>query len=473
MPETGTFSAIARTQSDVAAMKEALNAQQQLLQKLCVELDKEREASASAASEALDMIMRLQGEKAAVKMESSHYKRMAEEKIGHADATLEFFEELMYKKEMEIASLEFQVQAYKHKLLRLGCDLNASEFEFSDDLLMNGSDQQVGENCTVRRQNSLPPLPFKNSLLAARNEERSTSPVSIPVSDVISRVVDESIDKEVSPSPTSLDLTQKSVEFAYGTSDSYLERIKKLDEKVKVVSDCTEGEKSASLCSRRGRSCSIFSQANTKIPCYQIDRLPCTNFDKVIHGEGTQDRKEAVNRPCSPNILDVFEVSHASEKHKPGEDGRERLANLYSEAENRLTKPDSLCEGMAASHVKHDAEKRKRILRVHSEIKMPSPNDMVTITGQKKHEMCLESNAQAEFQKLNRRIDNLERERIRRTREIIDEGGGQGQLRLLRDIQSQLTLIQSEMGIWKTKKSTAMVDVPLGPLQEAMLHFWL
>ncbi|OIV98516.1 hypothetical protein TanjilG_18800 [Lupinus angustifolius] len=465
MAETNTFSAIARTQSDVEAMKGALNAQQQLLQKLCIELDKEREASASATSEALDMIMRLQGEKAAVKMEASHYKRMAEEKIGHADATLEFFEELMYKKEMEIASLEFQVQAYKHKLLSLGCDLNASEFEFSDDLLLNGSDQQNGENGTVRRQNSLPPLPFKNSLLAARNDERSTSPVSIPASDVISRVVDESIDKEVSPSSTSLELTQKSVEFAYGTHDSYLEQIKKLDQKVKVISDCTEGEKSASLCNRRGRSCSIFSQANTKIPC--------TNFDKVIHGEGTQDRKEAVNPPCSPNVHDVFEVSHASEKLKLGEHGRERLAKLYSEAENRLTKPDSLSEGMAASHVKHDAEKLKGILRVHSEVKIPSPNDMMTITGQKKHGMCVESDAQAEFQKLHRRIEQLERERNRRRQEIIHEEDGQGQLRLLRDIQSQLTLIQSEMRIWKTKKSTPIDDVPLGPLQEAMLHFWL
>ncbi|CAL0304944.1 unnamed protein product [Lupinus luteus] len=464
MAETSTFSAITRTQSDVAAMKDMLNAQQQLLQKLCIELDKEREASASATSEALDMIMRLQGEKAAVKMEASHYKRMAEEKIGHVEATLEFFEELMYKKEMEIASLEFQIQAYKHKLLSLGCDLNASEFEFSDDLLLNGSDQQNGENGSVRRQHSLPPLPFKNSLLAARNEERSTSPVSNTVSDVISRIVDECMYKEVSPSPTSLDLTQKSVEFAYGTHDSYLEQIKKLDEKVKVISDCTEEEKSASLCDRRGRSCSIFSQAKTKIPC--------TNSDKVIDGEGIQDRKETIEPPSSPNVHDVFEVSDASEKHKLGKHGRERLGKLYSEAENRLTKPDSVPERMAAAHVKHDAETRKGMLRVHSEIKMPSPSDIMTITGQKKHGMRVESDAQAEFQKLHRRIEQLERERIRR-REIIHEGDGQVQLRLLRDIQSQLTLIQSDTRIWKTRKSTPMDDVPLGSLQEAMLHFWL
>ena len=57
--------------SEIKALKEALCAQQQLLQKLYNELDVEREASSTAASEALSMILRLQGEKAAVKMEAN------------------------------------------------------------------------------------------------------------------------------------------------------------------------------------------------------------------------------------------------------------------------------------------------------------------------------------------------------------------------------------------------------------------
>lgn len=118
-----------RTRSDVSIVgaTETLHAQQQLLQKLYVELDEERDASATAAREAMDMILRLQGEKAVVEMEASQFKRMAEEKIGHAEATLEAFEELLYEKEMETASLKFQLQAYKDKLVSLGCDLNASE----------------------------------------------------------------------------------------------------------------------------------------------------------------------------------------------------------------------------------------------------------------------------------------------------------------------------------------------------------
>ncbi|XP_019416044.1 PREDICTED: uncharacterized protein LOC109327382 isoform X1 [Lupinus angustifolius] len=470
--ETSTRSVMAQTQGDVAAMKETLHAQQQLLQKLFIELDQEREASETAASEALDMILRLQGEKAAVKMEASHYKRMAEEKIGHAEATLEVFEELMYQKEMEIASLEFQIQAYKNKFLSLGCDLNASEFEFPDDLLLNRSDQQNGQSSTVRRLQSLPPLSVKSSFRVARHEERSTSPVPIPVSDVIPKVVDENANKEVSHSPPSLDVTRKSVDFAYGTLDSYWEQVKKLDEKVKVISDYTEGEKRASLF-RRGRSCSMFSQASININSDQIDRLLSTNLDKVNRGEGIRDRKEIANPPCSPNVHDVFEVPQTSEKHKVGEPGRKRLVKWYSQAENRLTKPDSVSEGLVASHVKHDGEKQKGILRVRSEMRITSPDDMMNITSQKKHGMGVDSIAQAEFQNLNQRIDRLERMRTSRRQEISYEGVDEEQLRLLQDIQSQLTLIQSEMRSWKTKKSTPEDDFSLGCLKEAMLHFWL
>ncbi|KAL1553804.1 hypothetical protein AAHA92_14431 [Salvia divinorum] len=106
--------------SEISALKDALCDQQELLQKLYNELDAEREASASAASEALAVILRLQGEKAAVKMEAEHYKRLAEEKIWHAEESLAMVEDAVYQKEMEVAALDYQVQAYRYKLLRIG-----------------------------------------------------------------------------------------------------------------------------------------------------------------------------------------------------------------------------------------------------------------------------------------------------------------------------------------------------------------
>ncbi|RDY02665.1 Myosin-binding protein 7, partial [Mucuna pruriens] len=470
MAESITYSVMSRSRSDVTAMKETLRAQQQLLEKLYAELDEEREASASAASEALDMILRLQGEKAVVKMEANHYKRVAEEKIGHAEASLEAFEELMYQKEMQIASLEFQVQAYRHKLMSMGCELG--EFELQEDLLLlNRSDQRNGENggqsSTVRRIHSMPPNQLMSSLRAVTQRERSLSPDL----DVIPKIMEESSDKEVAQ--PSLDLTRKSVDFACGsgTLDSYWNQIKELNEQVRVISDCAEGEKSANLSSRRGRSCSILPQAGTKIACDQTDRLLSTNLDEGSQSESTRNRGVANDSHCLLNVHDVYEVPQTSERHEVSENGEKRLEKWNSDAENRLTKPDFVSEGMVETHVKvkHGAEKKTGVFKVHGEIKTPCPKAMMTIIGQKKEGMGVDCNSQTEFQKLNQRIERLERERVSARQEITThEGNGEEQLRLLNNIQSQLQLIQSEMRSLKTKKATPKDDVSLASLQERL-----
>ncbi|KAK7291937.1 hypothetical protein RIF29_07501 [Crotalaria pallida] len=463
----------AMAESDVRAMKETLGAQQKLLQKLYTELDQEREASATAASEAMDMILRLQGEKAAVKMESSHYKRMAEEKIGHAEATLEIFEELMYQKEMEIASLQFQVLAYKHKLLTLGYDFNANEFEFPDpdDLLLNRNEQQNGQNdqsSTLRRLHSLAPIQVENVFGAAQKRERSVSPAPVPFP-----VPDATLesDNQEATSPN----------FAYGTLDSYLNQIKRLDEKVKVISDSKDssgGEKCANLRSRRGRSCSIFSPESTKLTCEQTYRvpLPPTNSDNVRQFGCTHnsDREAVANSSCSLNVHDVFEVPLTSEKHKVSEHGKNRFEGWISDADNRLIKPDSVSEEMVESHVKHDMDKLKSMLRAHLEIKIPSHEGIEAIDWQKKEGVDVDCKAQAEFQKLHQRIDLLERERNSMKQEIMHElGDKEEHLRLLKDIHTQLKLVQCEVKSSKTKKAAPKEDVSFCPLQEAMLYFWI
>ncbi|QCE14035.1 hypothetical protein DEO72_LG11g1033 [Vigna unguiculata] len=433
-------SMISRSKSDQIALKETLRAQQQLLEKLYAELDEEREASATATNEALDMILRLQGEKAVVKMEASHYKRVAEEKIGHAEASLEAFEELMYQKEMLIVSLEFQVQAYRHKLMSLGCDLSANEFEFQEDLQLNRSDKRNGENggqssSTVRRLHSMPAIQFLSSLRAAARE-RSPSPVL----DVIPKIIEEeSTEKEVAQ--------PKSVEFSGGggTLDSYLNQIKELNEQVKIISDCAEGEKSADLSSRRGKSYSVLSQAGT---------------DEVSQGESTRNGGVANDSPCLHNVYDVYEVPQTCEKGK-------RLEKWNLDAENRSRKPDSEYQGMVEKPVKLGAtEKRKSMYKVYSEIKTTCPTVMMSVSGHKKEGMSEVCCSQAEFHKLNQRIERLERERISAKQEIHHEGNDEEQLRLLKDIQSQLQSIQSEMRDLKTKKAAPKDNVSLASLQE-------
>ncbi|KAG5032530.1 hypothetical protein JHK82_016112 [Glycine max] len=149
-----------------------------------------------------------------------------EEKIDDVEASIEAFEEIMYHKEMQIVSLEFQVQAYTHKLMSLGCEGVVNEFEFQEDLLLNKGDQRNGENgghsSIVRRLHSVPPIKFLSSRRATARRERSTSPVL----DVIPMIMKDSTDKEVAK--PGLDLTRKLGDFACGsgTLDSYLNKIK-------------------------------------------------------------------------------------------------------------------------------------------------------------------------------------------------------------------------------------------------------
>ncbi|KAJ0693980.1 putative GTD-binding domain-containing protein [Helianthus annuus] len=83
---------------------------------LYVELEKERNASASAADEAMSMILRLQEEKAIVKMESRQYQRMIEEKSAYDAEEMNILKEIVLRREREKHFLEKQVEAYRQMI---------------------------------------------------------------------------------------------------------------------------------------------------------------------------------------------------------------------------------------------------------------------------------------------------------------------------------------------------------------------
>lgn len=163
------YTAPTMSQHEISAMKDTLAAQQRLLQKLYNELEAERESSATAASEALSVILRLQGEKAAVKMEAEQYKRLAEEKMCHAEESFAIIEGIIHQREMEMATLDYQLQSYRYRLQSMGVvDPAGGEFKYPENLL------QRGESLGLGRRNSAPVLvKFKKALM---EWERSPSP---------------------------------------------------------------------------------------------------------------------------------------------------------------------------------------------------------------------------------------------------------------------------------------------------------
>lgn len=435
---------------DIKAAKEALGAQQKLLQKLYAELDKEREASAVAVSEALSMILRLQEEKAAMKMEASQYQRMAEEKICHTEDSLASFEDIIYQKEMIIASLEYQVQAYRYKLLSLGgSDLGPCEFKFEDSFLLQKNDsapkREIGANSSLRRIKSLP-LTQPDELYFLKNGAESETFENLKL--------DRYTDSLENPDSSCL-----------------WEQIKMLDEQVKEISDFKGYAEDKSESLNGG-----------------IDVSPS-------HIQDNPDESRGVNPDVSPkcgsssSVQDIFEIPEVNQNLKACQsriqlqkklifEGESRLGKLDSvpiepklifEGESRIGKLDSVpIEPFKLLPKSLEQAKAKKASSVKS-LKNKSSKSRkgkaigsgTTPARQQIDEIVAESQP---FQQICRVIEQFERNRSSTRQEITSAGAEE--MRLLKDIQDQLNSIQSEMKSLKIKHRPSLDNKMFDILQE-------
>ncbi|XP_010452829.1 PREDICTED: probable myosin-binding protein 6 isoform X2 [Camelina sativa] len=294
MVERTTSLGVGGNNGEFSGVRETMWAQQELLQKINQELDAEREASSSAASEALSMILRLQGEKAALEMEASQYKRMAEEKMCHAETSLALFEDLIYQKEMEIASLGFQVQAYRCKLLSLGCsDPAVIENRFPENLIFYGDASRGNQKTKMKRNLSSPfdGIPSERSML---------------LSDVSGESFEEKkgIVVESSLSPRE-DL------------NAYWDQIRRIDEHVKEISDSREVQKESRfpLLRRESLSHALVSQvSNTILESAKSDVSNIMEMMKNPERYSVKDTSLETPILSPKNVQDIFEVPRTMKK---------------------------------------------------------------------------------------------------------------------------------------------------------------
>ncbi|XP_038878256.1 uncharacterized protein LOC120070540 [Benincasa hispida] len=422
------------SETEIKGVKEALGTGQQLLQKLYLELDKEREASASAASEALSMILRLQEEKAAMKMEASQYQRMAEEKICHAEEHLTGLEEMILQKEMEIASLEFQVQAYRYKLLSLGCpDLGPCEPKFADQFLLQKKDLvsngEFGVSGKVRRARSLPP-PTQFDELYDREDAAETETYEILKPDCYHPSIEER------PNHCSW------------------EQIEMLDEQIKEISD---------------------SKGSSE------DRSESLNVGFVVCPSSIQDKpdelrgvKPDVSPKCSSSssVQDIFEIPEANLDFKACQNRIQLQKKLIFEGENGLGNPDPVPTEPFKLHHKDEQTRAKKASSCKNQKNKSSKLRRGKAIGsgtiparQQIDEIVAESQP---FQQLCHIIEKLEQNKTSARQEITGSGVGE----LLKEIQEQLNSIQSEMKSLQIKQGPAQKNSLFDLLQEAMLHCW-
>uniref|UniRef100_A0A2P2ILK6 GTD-binding domain-containing protein n=1 Tax=Rhizophora mucronata TaxID=61149 RepID=A0A2P2ILK6_RHIMU len=450
-------------ETNIMALKEALCAQQQLLRQLYNELDVEREASATAASEALSMILRLQGEKASLKMEASQYKRMTEEKMCHVEKALELSEDLMYQKEMEITSLEFQVQVYRYRLLSMGCnDLGVSENIFPENLLIQRNDTLLEEkvvNSNIRQLNSPPAFSVKDSNLKKTTVERKRH--VIPVPGLGSGIEDESESQRNDESE------RKSGSFAVVGINSYWQQIKRLDERVKEISDGKDsGRCKSTFCKGGTCSPSLFSQTSIGTILDSAGDINSRTADpvQVKHLENSREREVIVDAACPSSAQDIFEVQKICKSYKFSEPQKKECTKWTVEGERKLRKPYASENTLELTKEKETDQVKTMLHSINHERELPKPRDGFSAG-------CNHGDSQPDRQQLTQRIEHLERARNNGGQEIT--AGGEEELKLLEEMSEQLKLIESGVRSLTAKKSTPVESLSLDPLHEAMIYFWL
>ncbi|XP_078430829.1 myosin-binding protein 7-like isoform X2 [Wolffia australiana] len=105
--------------AEAAALREALAGHLQTVAALSAELDEERSAAASAADEAMSMILRLQREKAAALMESRQFKLLADQQMHHDQERIADLEEALALRDRTVRNLSDELDASRRKLLGL------------------------------------------------------------------------------------------------------------------------------------------------------------------------------------------------------------------------------------------------------------------------------------------------------------------------------------------------------------------
>ena len=103
--------------SAIRILERALEEEQAACSSLYLELEKERNAAATAADEAMAMILRLQKEKASIEMEARQFERIVEERTAYDEEEMNILKEIIIRREQENHVLEREIEFYRQVVI--------------------------------------------------------------------------------------------------------------------------------------------------------------------------------------------------------------------------------------------------------------------------------------------------------------------------------------------------------------------
>ncbi|KAK9288165.1 hypothetical protein L1049_016614 [Liquidambar formosana] len=155
-------------ENEIRVLEQALEEEHAACTSLYYELEKERSAAATAADEAMAMILRLQEEKASIEMEARQYQRMIEEKSEYDAEEMNILKEILLRREREKHFLEKEVEAYRQMIFgneqldgdmhdmvgTLGLGASSSLFSSEDPVLMlQWISESIGKKEEIKNAN--------------------------------------------------------------------------------------------------------------------------------------------------------------------------------------------------------------------------------------------------------------------------------------------------------------------------------
>lgn len=129
----------------ISVLEQALDEEHSARASLYVELEKERNAAATAADETMAMILRLQEEKAFIEMQARQYQRMIEEKSAYDAEEMSILKEILLRREREILYLEKEFEAYRQMINPV-----YDQLEEDSDLMLSELSETTEKNEMVK-----------------------------------------------------------------------------------------------------------------------------------------------------------------------------------------------------------------------------------------------------------------------------------------------------------------------------------
>lgn len=159
---------------EIRVLKKALEKERASRSLIYLELEKERSAAATAADEAMSMILRLQKEKAGIEMEARQYQRMIEEKNAYDEEETNILKEIIMRRERENHVLAKENELYRQIIL----SGEGSEQQMLDELQLSVSSlegKDAGSGGMGKEQPSWGSVEEGKYLKASSDERLQTS----------------------------------------------------------------------------------------------------------------------------------------------------------------------------------------------------------------------------------------------------------------------------------------------------------